>query len=241
MNGTRFRVRVGNNTGFVFSNSALLTVSAETQIRGNFGLLQTVGVNAFFSETFGLLEFAADGADHSQAFSHSLQADLEDQGGGIASPLYGGLTPNPWGIPQWVVSEFYGLVHFGEDGEQYAGWVHSERFGWMRFVEAGNGSRYLWVHQLQTWFAVNPDGSLFSFDFGWMVPQAGSLTRYNSRIGLLTVDLSDPQGWLRSDRFGYVWFARDGTGVWFWSELRKEWIGITPGGGLWSTAEGRFL
>jgi len=46
---------------------------------------------------------------------------------------------------------------------------------------------------------------------------------------------------LRSDRFGYVWFARDGTGVWFWSETRKEWIGITPQGGLWSTAEKRFL
>jgi len=74
-----------------------------------------------------------------------------------------------------------------------------------------------------------------------MVPQAGSLTRYNTRIGMVTADLSNPQGWLRSDRFGYVWFARDGAAVWFWSEARKEWIGITSGGGLWSTKENRFL
>ncbi len=208
---------------------------------GSFGPLRQVATNLFRSSTYGELAFADGGANPNRAFSHSLQSTLDLQGGGIRGHHYGQLSSNPWGIANWVVSEFFGLVHFGATGQQYAGWVSSERFGWMRFVDAGNGSRYLWVHQLQTWFSVNPDGSLYSFDFGWMVPQAGSLTRYNSRIGMMTVDLADPQGWLRSDRFGYVWFARDGTAVWFWSETRKEWIGITSGGGLWSTKDRRFL
>jgi hypothetical protein len=211
------------------------------QQRDNYGEIRMTGSGRFQSEFFGLLEFADNGADHRNAFSYSLQSPLVDQAGGIFSPLYGRLTPNPWDVPQWVVSEFFGLVHFGADADQYAGWVSSERFGWMRFVDAGGGNRYLWVQRLQTWMAVNPDGSFHSFDFGWLVPEPGSFTRYNSRIGILIDDEHNPEGWLRSDRFGFVWFARDGTGVWFWSSSRNEWIGITPQGGLWSTVEGRFL
>jgi hypothetical protein len=209
--------------------------------RGNYGHIREIATNRFLSEIFGLLEFANHGADDRLAFSHSLQTPVVDQVGGIFSALYGRLTPNSWNIPFWVVSEFFGLVHFGQNAEQYAGWVNSERFGWMRFVDAGDGNRFLWVQRLQTWMSVNPDGSFHSFDFGWLVPEPGSLNRYNSRIGILIDDELNPDGWLRSDRFGFVWFARDGTGTWFWSSIRNEWIGITPQGGLWSTAEGRFL
>jgi len=233
-------VTLGFMRGGVWVQETLQVVSGLLNL-GPFGFAQPTGPNRYRSVHYGEFEFAEGGANQNRAFSHSLQAELQAVNGAIQSPHYGQLTPNPWGIDHWVISQFFGLVHFGATGEQYAGWVSSERFGWMRFVDAGNGTRYLWVHQLQTWFSVNPDGSFHSFDFGWMVPQASSLTRYNSRIGILTVDLSDPQGWLRSDRFGYVWFARDGTAVWFWSETRKEWIGITSGGGLWSTKEGRFI
>jgi len=209
--------------------------------RGGFGLLQQTGINRYQSPVFGELSFANGGADTTRAFSHSLQSDLFDNSSRIYSPLYGVLSPNPWGFPNWVVSEFFGLVHFGTTGEQYGGWVSSERFGWMRFVADAGGNPYLWVDHLRTWLSINPDGTFHSFDFGRMVPQAGSLTRYNTRIGMVTADLSNPRGWLRSDRFGYVWFARDGAAVWFWSESRKEWIGITSGGGLWSTKQNRFL
>jgi cyclophilin family peptidyl-prolyl cis-trans isomerase len=216
-------------------------VQVGTVVQTAFGPLSPVNGNQYFSPVFGQLEFPEEDTGSSLAFSHSLQGDLVSENSEVFSMQYGRLTPNPWWVPQWVVSEFFGLVHFGVDADQYAGWVSSERFGWMRFVAAGDGNRYLWVHRLQTWMAVNPDGSFHSFDFGWLVPEPGSLTRYNSRIGILIDDEHNPEGWLRSDRFGFVWFARDGTGVWFWSANRNEWIGITPDGGLWSTAEARFI
>lgn len=204
---------------------------------GGFGYGLPVSGNRFLSPVYGEI----DRSNSTTAFSRSLQAPLNVSQGTVRSPVLGHLTPNPWGIDHWVVSEFFGLMHFGATESQYAGWISSERFGWMRFVEDPGGSRFLWVHRLQSWFAVNPDGSFHSFDFGRLAPENGSLTRYNSRIGILIDDDQNPPGWLRSDRFGFVWFARDGTGTWFWSSIRNEWIGITPQGGLWSTAEGRFI
>jgi hypothetical protein len=243
MNGYRYRVVVSNSAGATISDPATLTVvGGSTEVsRGAFGTMRQVDTNRFISDDFGELNFGGGGLDFTRAFSSSLQADLQEQNGLIFSDLYGVLRPNPWGLPQWIISDYFGLIHFGEEGDQYAGWVSSERFGWMRFVDAGGGDRFLWVHHLQTWMAVNPGGGFHSFDFGWLVPEPGSLNRYNSRIGVLIGDEHNPDGWLRSDRFGFVWFARDGTGVWFWSSSRNEWIGITQEGGLWSTAEGRFL
>jgi hypothetical protein len=141
----------------------------------------------------------------------------------------------------WAISEFFGYTWHGVEGAANDGWVWTQRFGWMKFVETGSGTRFLWVHRLQSWLAPQADGSFFSFDFGALRPVANTWTRYDTRIGMVTNSDTDPPGWLTSDRFGYVWFARDGTGVWFWSALRGEWLGITSGGGIWSTAGGRFL
>jgi hypothetical protein len=232
----------GVRTETAFESRLLdITSSMDLPPRGAFGAMRQVDSNRFISDDFGELSFEGDGQDLTKAFSFSLQADLREKNGQIFSDLYGVLRPNPWGLPQWIISDYFGLIHFGEEGDQYAGWVSSERFGWMRFVDAGGGDRFLWVHRLQTWMAVNPGGSFHSFDFGLLEPETGSLTRYNSRIGILVDDEFNPPGWMRSDRFGFVWFARDGTGVWFWSSNRNEWIGITQDGGLWSTEEERFL
>jgi hypothetical protein len=206
-----------------------------------FGEISPYGNGRYSHDLLGEIEFLSGDTDRRLVFSHSLQSMISRSEDDLFSQEYGVLQQNPWGVPRWFVSQFFGLVHFGEDGDQYAGWVSSERFGWMRFVDAGGGNRYLWVHRLQTWMAVNPDGSFHSFDFGWLVPEPGSFTRYNSRIGVLIDDEQNPAGWLRSDRFGFVWFAREGTGVWFWSSNRNEWIGITQDGGLWSTTENRFI
>jgi 5-hydroxyisourate hydrolase-like protein (transthyretin family) len=239
-NNTRFRVRVENEAGHAVSEGAVLTVLPGPEVdRGAFGTLRKTDVRRFQSHLFGDIQFLA--GNENWAFSYGLQTFLAEVNDQIFSPQYGWIRQNLWGIERWILSDFFGLVHFGRDAEEYSGWVYSERFGWMRFVDAGGGSQFLWVQRLQTWMAVNHDGSFHSFDFGWLVPEAGSLTRYNSRVGILIDDEQNPAGWLRSDRFGFVWFARDGTGVWFWSSSRNEWIGITPDGGLWSTAEGRFL
>jgi len=156
----------------------------------------------------------------------------------VYSADYGFLQPTA--DAGWVISQFFGYTYHGVTGAGNGGWVWTERFGWMSFVEGGNGSRYLWVHRLQSWLVANPDGSFFSFDFGSLIP-VGPWTRYSTRIGMVTAAEDNPLGWLVSDRFGFVWFARDGTGVWFWSTSRGEWLGITSGGGIWSTAEGRFI
>lgn len=170
----------------------------------------------------------------SQVFSNRLQQSLEFQNGMTFVPRLG--TLQPLGQDDWLISSRFGFLYAGNETFQTAGWLWSERFGWMKF-ESG----FLWANHLQTWLEVRPDGTFFSFDFGPLVPVAGQIHRYNSRIGMLTAREQTPPGWLESDRFGFVWFARDGSRVWFWSANRQEWIGILPDGSLWSTAESRFI
>jgi len=89
---------------------------------------------------------------------------------------------------------------------------------------------------MNSWMVVNPDGSFHSFEWGRLMPQG--MNRYESSIfgGLTTGDFG---GWVASDRFGWMW--ANGDGVWFWSQGRQEWLGVTEGGGIWSTAEKRFI
>jgi len=54
------------------------------------------------------------------------------------------------------------------------------------------------------------------------------------------VTTGDYDGWIHSDRFGWIWFARESGGVWFWSQDRQEWLGVANGA-VWSTREQRFL
>ena len=218
------------------------SVQVQVETVPGFGELRPVPLedNVFFNDRFGQLDFGENPTNRTFAYSESLQSEFVAFSDAlVASSEYGQV--NPGADAGWLFSEFFGWTHFGRDFSQYGGWVNSERFDWMKFEEEGNGETYLWVQHLQTWLAVNQNGSFHSFDFGPMTPQAGSLTRYNTRIGMVTADPTNPQGWLASDDFGFVWFARDGTATWFWSEARQEWIGITDGGGLWSTAEGQFL
>jgi hypothetical protein len=74
-----------------------------------------------------------------------------------------------------------------------------------------------------------------------LIPLAALDRLVSSKLGGLTI--GDFGGWVHSDRFGWIWAVRDGegAGTWFWSEGRREWLGVTPDGGIWSTAEERFL
>ncbi len=239
-----------NPTVFFYSDAAGFTTptweglpSVELQVETvpGFGEIRPVPhqENVFFNERFGRLDFGLNLSNRTAAFSEGLQTELiAFSDSFVASAEYGQVTPG--GDEGWLYSELFGWTHFGEDFSQYGGWVSTERFGWMKFEQAG-GETYLWANHLQTWLSVNQNGSFFSFDIGLMVPITGTLNRYGTRIGRVTADQTLPAGWLASDVFGFVWFARDGTATWFWSDNRQEWIGITPEGGLWSTAEGQFL
>jgi hypothetical protein len=202
------------------------------------GHLWYLGPQLKVSDTFGQISLRPRN-NRTGFYSHSLQGWIWPQLDGFSSPQFGAFSAT--GFPGWIDTTWFGRIHYGTFAGTYSGFVFSDRFGWMRFVEAGNGEAYLWVPRLQTWLSMMGGGTFFSFDFGIMIPQAGSLTRYNSQLGMISVDEFNPDGFIRSDRFGWVWFARESNGVWFYSYAREEWIGITPGGGLWSTKEKRFL
>jgi len=198
----------------------------------NLGALEPpAGVTQGWLGTVGLAHSTPNSAF---VWSVRLNQFLGFQNGVTTTPKLGSVTP--MGQDDWLISSRFGFLYAGNEANPTNGWMWSERFGWMKFVDG-----YLWSNHLQTWFDVRPDGTFHSFDFGFFNPIGGSLTRYNTRIGPVTANADVPAGWLASDRFGFVWFARDGSGVWFWSTNRNEWIGISPQGGLWSTAEQRFL
>jgi hypothetical protein len=181
---------------------------------------------------FGQVTFSPVGP-RTYAFSESLGAWLLNGLQGVRSHEYGALSAA--GDPGWLISSHYGFVHFGATGSQYGGWVWSERFNWMKFESAGS-ERYLWVPMMNSWMSVNADGTFFSFEWRHITPQG--MNRYHSSVfgGLTTGDFG---GWVASDRFGWMW--ANGDGVWFWSESRQEWLGVTPEGGIWSTAENQFI
>ncbi len=182
----------------------------------------------------GSVTFAHSTPNSAHVWSTRLEQFLQLQNGGTSTEKLG--TVSPMGQDDWLISSRFGFLYAGTEANPTSGWMWTERFGWMKFVDG-----YLWANHLETWFDVQPNENYHSFDFGFFNPIGGSMTRYNTRIGAVTANADVPKGWLASDNFGFVWFARDGTGVWFWSTNRNEWIGILPDGSLWSTAEGRFL
>ncbi|MFP4352073.1 MAG: hypothetical protein ACLFRP_04510 [Puniceicoccaceae bacterium] len=142
---------------------------------------------------------------------------------------------------EWAFSDLFGWIHSGRIEDTATGWIWAERFGWMSFVFPDENFRekpFLWVPKLETWMSINDDGSFFSFDFGKLVP-TGMDAYYSPIFG--NVLIGNFNGWVFTDQFGWVWAARDSNGVWFWSDARGEWLGVTPGGGIWSTREQRFL
>ena len=149
---------------------------------------------------------------------------------------FAALTPT--GEPEWYESSFFGLSYLPDDPTEHDGFVWTERFGWMKFERDGNGNTYLYVPLLRTWMNVREDGSFYSFDFRTLTP-TGIKTYRSPFFGNVTV--GEFNGWIASDRFGWVWAARNTDGVWFWSEARQDWLGITEDGGIWSTRDQRFL
>ena len=131
---------------------------------------------------------------------------------------------------------------FGWVFEAGGGWRHHDGFGWMWFH---SGGQWIWSTSLQGWVATMDDSSrtLWSPQFRWLTPVASdpyqaettSLgTLYLGRYGGTAVT----DGWVVSERFGYVWANGDGT--WFYSD-QHGWLGVTPEDGIWSVNLGRFL
>jgi hypothetical protein len=137
---------------------------------------------------------------------------------------------------------------FGALWDSGNGWYGGSAYGWMWFDAGGH---WIWSTRLQGWMGFTDPTSrtLWSVQFRWLTPAApGSSLAFTSTLGPVQVGVyhgtllpdGSPitDGWVVSDRFGYVWAA--GDGVWFYT-TGYGWLGVTPDGGIWSINEGRFL
>ncbi len=222
------------STPFLLTWTATAT-PVSSEVDANFGVLLATGTNRYVSDSYGTLAFADGGIDRSMAWSASLGSWLRGANGVVTSSEYGSLSAID--SPGWVLSSIFGHVHFGIDPSLYGSWVWSESLGWMRFFHGDDGEVFLYADSLRGWLSVLPEGELYSVDYRTLNPIGGS--RFSSPLfGELTV--GDFNGWVFSDRFGWLWAVRDGAASWFWSNARQEWLEIR-GGGLWSTREQRFL
>ena len=131
---------------------------------------------------------------------------------------------------------------FGSMWDAGSGWYGGSPYGWMWFQPGG---QWIWSTGLQGWLAVTDANSrqLWSTQFRWLTPSASDPYQADTTaIGTIYVGkyqgntISD--GWVVSDRFGYVW--ANGDGQWFYSST-YGWLGVTPEGGIWCVNLGRFL
>jgi len=130
---------------------------------------------------------------------------------------------------------------FGWVFDAGSSWYHHNGLGWMWF----SPNQWNWSSSLQGWLAITDPNSrtLWSTQFRWLTPSASDPYQADTTaIGAIYVGkyqgnpISD--GWVVSDRFGYIW--ANGDGKWFYS-TGYGWLGVTPAGGIWCVSQGRFL
>jgi parallel beta-helix repeat protein len=145
--------------------------------------------------------------------------------------------------PGWSAHPLFGWLWSAGDR-----WLGGSAYGWMWFDAGG---QWIWSTSLQGWMAITDPNSrtLWSVQFRWLTPAADDLSlAATSSLGPIHVGVYHgtlipdgtpiTDGWVVSDRFGFVWAA--GDGVWFFSTLHG-WLGVTPDGGIWCVDQARFL
>jgi hypothetical protein len=140
-------------------------------------------------------------------------------------------------VPGWNFDPVFGWLW-----DTGTGWYGGSAYGWMWFHPDGV---WIWSSSLQGWLAFTDTNSqtLWSTQFRWLTPSATDpFHAHTTAIGAIRIGQHQEsvisEGWVISDRFGYVWAA--GDGVWFYT-TGYGWLGVTPDGGIWSVNEGRFL
>ena len=122
-----------------------------------------------------------------------------------------------------------------------SGWYYHNGFGWMWI----SPNQWIWSIGLQGWVATmnSTSRTLWSPQFRWLTPSESDPYRADTTaIGAVYLGQYNgtaiTDGWVVSDRFGYVWAA--GDGVWFYSNT-YGWLGVTDAGGIWCVNQGWFL
>lgn len=145
------------------------------------------------------------------------------------------LVADPRGdVADWDLNSIYGWLW-----EAGGGWQYSPTLGWTWFTD-----RWAYSFNLQGWLGqLGAARTLWSPQLGWLtLPASGNGPAMTSTLGEVWIGsyrgapITD--GWVVSDRFGYVWPA--GDGVWFYSS-GYGWLGVTPEGAIWSADLERFI
>jgi hypothetical protein len=234
--GTRTVVCLVSDESHVDALQVQWTVEVQNRIEHPaLGTLTWLGPNLFAHPGFGLIAFGNNGENLGVAWSFGLRTWLWiGADGSVFSTEYGELEVGA--DPEWLITSYFGYCYFNPLDE-LDGWVWTERFGWMRFEHTGSGA-YLWVPKLLGWMAVLPGGDFYSFDYRSLDPQ--SLKNYVSQLfGPVTV--GDPEGWIFSNHYGWIWGARGTNGKWFYT-TQFGWVGVSDdGSNLWSVQQARWL
>jgi hypothetical protein len=137
-------------------------------------------------------------------------------------------------VPGWELNAIYGWLWSGGDG-----WYYSSALGWTWFTEG-----WAYSSNLKGWLGqMGASRTLWSPQFGWLTLVANlDGSAQTSTLGRIWLGryagAAISEGWVVSDRFGYVWPVGDGR--WFYSSA-SGWLGVTSDGGIWSVDLGRFL
>ncbi len=109
-------------------------------------------------------------------------------------------------------------------------WIYTERTGWTFFSEPTAGG-YFWSVKFGIWLFRTENGSLFSNEWGDLYPMNQEVY-LSPQLGFL---FAGDNGWLHSDKFGWLYAVPDGDGTFFYSS-RYGWIGrnSTQSGEFWS-------
>ncbi len=214
------------------------TVVAASSAYG-FGLLTEVAPNRYWSDTYGYLSFGDNGNNRTWAWSESLQVWLATDGSNVHSADYGWLTPGS--NAGWVKSSKLGWIRIHSHGSatmpDSSPWVWSITYGWVISNRSGTG-QYFWCHRLRSWLSAGANGSIWSFDYGWMTPGANAGWANTSSLGWIYI--GDFNGWVWSSRFGWVVSNKSGTATFFWSNS-YGWLAANGAGGVWSYTFNRWL
>lgn len=171
------------------------------------------------------------GLDHPDEFGQSVTAQMNSTEGDLDILAPDDITgaQSIYAAPAWAYNRSYGWLYNHRNG-----WFGSADLGWL-WVSTGG---WAWSTNLKGWlYGDGNKNQLWSIQYRWLYSSAdGDSWYYSSTLGWLYI--GDFNGWVWTSRFGWVW--PNGDGQWFFSNA-YGWISANGSGGVWGTAQGRWL
>ncbi len=213
---------VGNQLNGIdlFSGADLVAASSsdslETDVSSEVAAAVTLRAFAYFEQTVSVVSIV-DGVE--------VEIDFSFVASGVSDPLTIRFV-DPVSAPG-----FGKLV-------PVEGWEFSSKsLGLLVFPGGDFGGDWAYAVDIDSWVAVLADGRLWSLDYGFLVPDGLRANTFDSALfGSLSFtprESGDSTIWLSSLVFGSLGKPL-GTSF-FYSPVMVDWLGATPGGGLFSS------